>query len=319
MNHKNFVICDRESLYMEHLVSVLGDKKDFPYQIHCFTTAVQLAAFHKEHTIDVLLVEEEQKEETEGWCALEHTFVLVKFRKETSGSHEVYKYQSADAIMEQIITIAGKEGSTLFSLGVKSDSRLIGVYSPANLSEKSSFALEMSKAYAKKQGALYLNLEPYAFIEGGYYGEDSKKTLSDMLYYAGQEGNFGARISTIIRQMGCLDYVLPCPVSLDLKEVSAKEWCALIQRLLEESIYDRIILDLSDCIQGLYEVLELCSKIYVTVSSQMYATKKTAIWERELQLIGKEALLEKVIKIPVIECTKERALELTEEEQYDIT
>ena len=57
-------------------------------------------------------------------------------------------------------------------------------------------------------------------------------------------------------QIGNMDYIRPIPVVQDLQAVTAEEWLQLFEQIVEKSIYEVLILDLGDSVNGLFSILE---------------------------------------------------------------
>lgn len=118
-----------------------------------------------------------------------------------------------------------------------------------------------------------------------------------MLYYARQEkGNLGLLLTTVVKHRKNLDYIVPMPVAEDVKSVKAEEWLMLIRRILEQSIYDVIILDLDEGISGVYELLRACTKIYLLYTQDLYGQAKLRQFENEVNLLGYEDILRKLVR-----------------------
>ena len=50
-----------------------------------------------------------------------------------------------------------------------------------------------------------------------------------------EQSNIGTVLTTIVRHSENLDYIVPMPVSEDIKEIDSEEWIRLIQKIIEES------------------------------------------------------------------------------------
>ena len=173
---------------------------------------------------------------------------------------------------------------------------LIGVYSPIHRIGKTKFAMELGKEFAKKEPVLYLNLEEYAGNDF-YFHDRTGQTLADLLYYARQEkGNLGLRISMMAGQDEDLDYILPMPYVQDLQEVFAEEWLKLFNRILENCIYGKIILDLGDSVRGLFQILEACDTVYTPFIEDGTARAKLNQYAENLRITGREKVLKKTIQ-----------------------
>lgn len=184
------------------------------------------------------------------------------------------------------------------SAGYRTNTRgeLIGVYSPVHRIGKTRFAMELGREMAKKEPVLYLNLEEYA--GGSYYFPDQTgQTLADLLYYSRQEkGNLGLRISTMAGQDEALDYILPMPCVQDLQGVSGEDWLRLFEQIRENCIYQKMILDLGDSVNGLFQILEACHTVYTPYIEDEVARAKLNQYAENLRKTGREKVLEKTIQ-----------------------
>ena len=63
-------------------------------------------------------------------------------------------------------------------------------------------------------------------------------------------------------QIGNMDYIRPIPVVQDLQAVTAEEWLQLFEQIVEKSIYEVLILDLGDSVNGLFSILEKCDSVH---------------------------------------------------------
>lgn len=188
----------------------------------------------------------------------------------------------------------GQKASARYRTNTRGE--LIGVYSPVHRIGKTRFAMELGREMAKKEPVLYLNLEEYA--GGSYYFPDQTgQTLADLLYYSRQEkGNLGLRISTMAGQDEALDYILPIACVQDLQGVSGEEWLRLFEQIRENCIYQKVILDLGDSVNGLFQILEECHTVYTPYIEDEVARAKLNQYAENLRRTGREKVLEKTIQ-----------------------
>ena len=74
-------------------------------------------------------------------------------------------------------------------------------------------------------------------------------------------------------------------------------WTISTKRLLlEKSIYRVLILDLGDCIDGLYEVLKHCTKVYTPYLEEPTAKVKLAQYEEDLRSSGYGDILRHTVR-----------------------
>ena len=298
MYARNFVICDQEQQYARNLLQRLGRNKDAGFQMYLFHSLEELRKFAKKKKIHLLLIGEEYPYRQREQIPAKERFVLVKNAQSVLGKGEmgVCRYQSAERIWEQILEAELKRKQEPSQSVIRSKGHLIGVYSPIHRIGKTQFALELGRKLAEKEPVLYLNLEEYS---GGeyYFPEKTGYHLGDLLYYVKQNrGNLGIRISMMVGQDEKLDYILPMPHIQDIRAVRAEEWIELFDCILEHCIYEKVILDLGECVDGLFQILDRCEAIYTPYIQEKAAMAKLMQYTENLRYAGMENVLEKTVQ-----------------------
>ena len=284
MKSRNLVVCDTEEEYAKALAMFFMRKKELMLQVHVCSSVGHAEALGKELRADILLAAAECAGEVQEKVRAEKVFVLSTGRKSAEKAEylALYKYQSGEKMLSCII----QECAELFdaedmSQGMSGNKKqkIIGVFSPVHRIGKTEYALKLGEKLAETENVLYLNLEVFAGI-GGHFKQEGQ-TLADVLYYARQEkGNLGLMLTTLVCHRGNLDYVLPVPISEDLKEVHGSEWALLVNKILEQSIYETIVLDIGDGIPELYQLLKSCAEVHMPVLEDDYSKAKLLQFER---------------------------------------
>lgn len=296
----SFVICDKEEGYAAALASFLMRKKELAFQIQVCSTPEQVKEIGKERPLDILLISEDWSLQERKNFHAAAVFVLTESERAVSGEGEIplYRYQSAELILSEIIQNCGQELRTageLFLQRKKQDIRVIGVYSPVHRTGKTSYALRLGQDIGAAANTLYLNMELYGGIGGHFPKEGS--TLADALYYSRMEGKeLGWMLTSMVSHMGALDYLLPARVSEDIRTVPAKDWENLLRQILTEGSYEAVILDLDEGLQGVYELLRMCTEIHMPAASDQIAVSKIFQLEEELHLLGYDDVKRKIQK-----------------------
>lgn len=301
MEKKCLVVCAGEHEYAFHLSSLLS--KRIEYQVHVCSSIQEVKRTAEERTIGILLVEEKDSSEAD---ALAET-VIVFTEEEKEGKNRIFKYQSFDGILSDLLNICVEsEQQGILKRQICRNCKLVGVYSPIHRIGKTTFAIALGKEAAKKERVLYLNLEAYSGWEERVERKETY-TLADLLYYAKQEkGNLETRIGIMTGYFDELAYIAPMEMSEDLKAVTAKEWMELLETLQNRKIYKSIILDLDECVQGLWEMLSVCGVVYMPVKEGKISQAKLRQFERNARNLGYEELLKKIVVIRLgREVTKE--------------
>lgn len=308
MSSKNLVICDRETEYAARLADYLSGKKELALQVKLCSSPEQLMTIRREAAVDILLADE-GIEFGEGELA--GISRVIRLSAADAGSSEspvrtVFRYQPGDEIYTRLIEALAESGMGEFwNVRKKERGKLIGFYSPVHRLGQTTFAIRKGVEMAESSNVLYLNLEPYGGI-GGYFPEE-KRNLSMLLYYAKQEaGNPGLLITTLVKQMDGLDYIPPVVFPEDLKTVTASEWMWLFGEILNHSIYDVLILDLSEMVQGLCDILKACDSVYMLTADDPLAVSKIYQYEEVLCRQGYGEVWERMIRCDIRRTAKDK-------------
>lgn len=296
MGSKSLVICDPEEHYAQALAFYIMNRKGIHFQVQVCSDI-----WHIQET-DLLLISDVYPEEDRKNVKAKKVFVLSSRGYDAEDSNMIFKYQTGEQILDEILKQCEEvyeENEIFFSSVQKKNGRIIGVFSPIHRIGKTTYAIGMGENMAVSENVLYLNLELYGGI-GGHF-EKGGQTLEDVLYFARQEkGNLGFMLTKVVKRKGNLDYILPVPVSEDIKEIRAKEWIILLKKIMEQSIYETVIVDIDEGIRDIYELLDICSEIHLLEDQSPYSQAKMEQFERELMLLGYEELLKKIIRKEVL-------------------
>ena len=297
MEHKLLVLCDPEKDYVQHMADYLRRKKDMDWDVCIFTAKEELQKFCAEEAIEILLI----SETAYGEYVKELPVKLPVLLNESGIVREkrmanIDKYQSAEKVWQELLRLyMEKSGETFPKVGGWKKGKLIGMYSPVRRCLQSTFALTMGQLLAEKHSTLYVSFEFYAGLEA--WQERSGQDLSVLLYYQqNRPESFGTQLQTLVKKIGNLDYVSSMANGENLLYITPEQWKSLIQALLSTGDYEYIILDLSESIQGLFEILRLCHKIYTIVREDSRASLKMSRYEQLLSLLEYEDVKEKTAR-----------------------
>lgn len=299
MSSKNLVICDYDKEYAAKLAAFFNGKKELAFQVKIYESPDQMQKMIADGEVDILLINETfLKEYPLEECACKIILLSEVRGKKAHGKwNSIFKYQASDAILTLILEFCSDtEMEGIWRVRKRKQGKAVGIYSPVKRLGQTSFAVEMCKELSKEENVLYLNLETYS----GYEVEEKKKTMSTLLYYAKQEArNVGLVLTTLICSKNGVDYVPPVACSEDLRSVRKEEWLWLFQEILCSSIYDVLVLDLGECIEGLYDILQFCDTVYMPVADDEIAASKIQQYERNLREMGYIEVAERMIRCDI--------------------
>lgn len=289
MNEQNLVICDREIRYANGLGENISKQENLAVKVYVCSNLAKVIELSKEKPIHIFVVDEGYSFSERSQIKTNQVFVLARGKVSDLGEEEyqVRKYQCADEIIREIFESYVEKTKKNVTRSVRKDAaRLVAIYSPIHRLGKTTFAIAFGKECAKKKKVLYLNMEEYAGMT-----EEEGLNLGDLLYYLKQgNGNIAIRLQAAVKHMEQLDYLAPIPVTQDLKEVSPKEWTELIQEMLENTTYELVILDLGESVQGLWNIMEQCDRVYMPVLADVISQQKIKQYDKTLEQLGMEKI-----------------------------
>ena len=193
------------------------------------------------------------------------------------GLKKVYKYQSADKLLKEVMSCY--EAQKIACLGEDPKGKqIIGVFSPAADIRKNIFTIELGKILAEKRNVLYICMEGFVDIRSVVRDEGftaDERGLSELLYYFRRNDCFvGEKLRSLISTTGELD-IINAPFCVeDIQEIKPAEWEMLCRKLMKESIYDVLLLDIGCEICGLMSILRLCDRVYIPQIDNEWAEGK---------------------------------------------
>lgn len=291
---KLLVLCDEEEEYARLLTDFLQKQRDLPWRIHTYTGINELMRSEKE---PVMLLAVSESAYSEALQALQPLRTVILNESGVIRWKDVPcvdKYQAAEEVLKYLLQIYMEVADTgLPRLRQGCRTKFIGNYTPVHRSMQTSFALTMSQMLAREHATLYLNFEHYAGI-GELLPDLQTLDLADLLYFLNAEQEkFRLRLQTMLRHVGNLDYIPPMKSGQNLLTVQTAEWLGLLQKIEELGEYEYVILDLSESMQGLFEILRLCRRVYTLTREDRIAKAKLLQYEQLLSLYGYGDVLEK--------------------------
>lgn len=300
MNKKILAVCDPEGEYAERLAEYLEQRQGNLFEVRTFFDVDKLISFCKEQAdkIKLLLVSEAAYQGVLNELPDIHIMILNESGKvEHPEFWNVDKYQTAENIVREVMCYCTEHlAESIPRPLLKADTRIIGFYSPVRRCLQTSVALTMGQLLAHKNKVLYLNMEGYSGLSGRLpTGEGGE--LTELIYYAHNlSGKLLYRMESLIRKVGELDYVPPVLSAADLSMVSADEWKELFFQICGKCSYDYILLDLSDQMRGLKEVLKLCDMVYTLIEDAPIDGIKLREYETDLRTSGYGEVLDRTKK-----------------------
>lgn len=298
-------VYDVNPFYAERFAEFANEKGKIPFTVMAFGSLTKLRAFAEKQMVELLLAGDGvSQEDLEGLkvgqiVRLSETGVREISKKDGAELPVVYKYQSSDAVLREVMACYQVKPEQLPFMAAGMRSEVIGVYSPVGRCGKSSFCMTLGQVMARDTKVLCLNLEAYSGL-ARMMGETYDSTLSDLIYYYRQGEYSRLRLGSAVYSRGGLDYVPPAAYAEDLLELDGGELAALVARIAGDGGYDVILLDMGQLLRGTDALLELCGTIYTPVKEDWLSAEKVEEWHRYLAHSGREDIWDRVhlLKLP---------------------
>lgn len=294
-------VYDVDSVYAARFAEVVNQKEKIPFEVVAFSSVEKLKAFAAEHPIKLLLLGEGVSAEEKDSINAEKVILLTDNDANAYGQAVpcVYKYQSSDAVVRDVMTWYGDSQGEFRELTGRGLAKILGVYSPIGRCLKTSFALTLGKLLAQEERVLYLNLEEFSGLSV-LMKEEYKSDLSDLLYfYTGGSYN-SLRLNSVVHTMGELDYVPPVRYPEDLDQAGEEAIEGLIRKIAEESTYDTVVVDIGSGRRTALAIMKLCRIVYMPIREDPVSMAKLEELENYLTQTGNGRLNERIkrLKLP---------------------
>ncbi len=285
MDKKILAIFDSEEGYAYRLMEFISGKTNLPFEIYVFTEESRFYSCSGIKDIECLLVSESVYSQEVEALKIPHIIILSESGENLNKAlHHINKYQSCENIFHQIMeyyTDKSETVPTTIRTGLKK-MQIIGVYTPVGRCLQTTFSLTLGQMLAKRYKTLYLNFEIYSGFSR-MLCRNFNSDISDLMYYfACAREKLVYRLESMIETVNGLDFIPPAEIYQNLAGIRGNQWLDLFQEIERVSEYDFLILDLTDGIMDLWEVLRGCDHIYTITREDGLSMAKVEQYEKAL-------------------------------------
>lgn len=303
MKKHRLAICDPEREYAYRLMDALGRRPNFPFEVFVCTGIETLEESLSQKPRPFLVIAQSVWDKSRGrWQGFGHLVLLGPEDVPEPGVVGISKYAGVSRIARKILEEAKKADFHFLSEGAgEAAVRFLGIYSPVRRCLQTTFSLCLGQLLARDHSVLYLNFECFSGLPQAL-GREFDADLSDLLYFLDEPGqDFLERLYQSAEKVNGLDVVAPALSGTDIRRTAAEEWIRLLETL-RASRYEYVILDLSESVQGLPELLRRCSRIYTIVKEDGFALAKLEQYRTFLQKADYGDVLEqtKELMLPLL-------------------
>lgn len=286
MDKRILAIFDGEEGYAYRLMDYIGGKENIPFEIHVFTKRDKFLPYAQKEEIECLLISESVYQQEIEQLKIPHIIILSENGNNLNRALcHINKYQSCENVLREVMeyyTEKVQDTKTVLRTGNKK-MHIIGIYTPVGRCLQTTFSLTLGQMLARRYKTLYLNFEAYSGL-GRMLNREFKNDISDLAYYfnCAREKLF-YRMESMVESINGMDFIPPVEIYQNLAGIRGTQWVDLFGEIEKISEYEFLILDLTDSLMDLWEVLQSCDRIYTIVREDALALAKVEQYEKALE------------------------------------
>ena len=241
-------ILENDSNYLKRIATVFGTKYADKLEVYSFTDLEAALGILDSARIDVFISSDMFHIDVTAIpkrCGFAY-FVDAVDIDTINGQRAIGKFQKADLIYKQILSIFSENAANVSGLKMDDDStKVIAFTSPAGGVGTSTMAAACAIHNAAKGfRTLYLNLEPFGSSDDFFAGE-GQFNMSDVIYsIKTKRANLAMKLESCVkRDQRGVSFFSQSKLALDMLELTVDEKLRLISELKLTGFYDQIILD----------------------------------------------------------------------------
>ncbi len=284
VNARRICICDSEVSYGEHLMEYLQREGRLSREIYLYTGKETFLERESPQSTRLLVIAQSQYSEEIEKAGFRDVLLLNEDSTYIENPENMSKYQSVDNICGKIREMCmTKEEELEGSVRHGKPMKMIGIYSPIARCLQTTFALCMGQLLSGSAPALYLNFEAYSGFEK-MLNRSFRGSVSDLLYFNDcAREKLSGQLRFMTEKIGNLDFLPPMESFILLRSIRAQQWLELLRTIEKVTDYEYCILDLSEQVDGVFEVMRQCDFIFTVTRDDGFASAKMTQYEELLK------------------------------------
>lgn len=205
-------------------------------------------------------------------------------------------YQPADRLIREVYRMALEQKLYLpGAVRTLYEKEVVAVCSPHGYDLQTGFAIVYGLIRAEHTRTLYLDYTYYS----GYFDAPSED-VGDLFYELHKQNQLmGVVLAAMVQKFGPLDYLPPVRMQMDLDDLTGEDFTELVQRILQESEYELVVLNMPVRPRFLRAVYGCCSNMYsLQREGALYERAQTRLLE-DLRLESGQTELSNLQIVPM--------------------
>ncbi len=332
MNHI-LAFFDEDQTYSDRFKKFASTRANCPFTVYSFHNYKDLKDFSQDHPIELLVgsdsrqsskscsylsdAADDQNQHTDSVAEPDSLYTIpaksiIKLSESPlntdnsipknlsgNGNHEIYKYQSGENILREIMTVYGKNEETSHNKPSDDISSLFVVYSPIGRSGKTTFAKSLTRTLNKDCSSLYITIEEVSDYDASPDDNLCPGTLSEAIYFYKEGKLTKDRLNDLIYSSNGIDHILPVRSPEDITTLTSSELRDFIDHIRTISGRDVVILDTDSILSRVESILPQADRVFMPVTEEPKSGKKMSLLENYLNKIMAQDTLDNIIKLIV--------------------
>lgn len=281
MHKITIAFCEAEEAYRGRFVTYLMEHKAEEIAVHAFSDVRHFVEEAKHCKFDVILAGSGFFELAQAlwerqfpvlYLTEERQLVAetVNYQEENKNMPRVFRYQSMESIVHEIIVVSQKNVSHNVTELRLWNMEVAGVYSPCAHEMQMPFSMMMAgQQTAAGKKVLYINLIACSgFIE--LFDLEGERNMGDLLLKLRKHRLSAETFYQCVYQTGGISYILPFYNPENLREMTIEDLTAIIEFVENATDFDMVIIDFGNGLEEFSKMLELCSVVYCPMRQGYY-------------------------------------------------
>lgn len=320
MRKTHLGICVLDEIYGNRMIRYIMNHYKSQFEVYSYTDKEALLAV-SEDEIDVLLVvcSDNNSDETKDIIWEMPVIMLVDSEQvpdyQREGVYIIEKYQEINNIIDEVLIHVSAEVKELKDMGnLIPKNQVHGIYSLSENDYQLAFAATLGSILGEKNRVIIIDIQENSGLKR-QLSACNQKGLEELVVML-ENDRFSRNVfSECIVHDGNIDYIYPAIDTDNLCEISASTYIKLIQMISQETDYEIIIINFGGRFAGFYEVINMCSKLYLIQKKGGLGQWREYEFVEDLNDKGYKSLIDKIVKIepPIVVSPVDNCMGLAEQ------
>ncbi len=284
---KIIAVYDSDEFYVTRFIEYFKNKSNFEFELSGFTLEESLLSYLSQHRVEILLLAAPVPIEGAARDNVGYIYELSEEKNSVATEEQsvIFKYQSAQAVMDELRTDYIRRNKVTSSEGGSAALELITIFSPKAGIEELMFAWSTAFLLAKSKKTLFVPMEliPTNFLS---FIDTSIHKLSEFIYYLKENPNIMAKMNSLLNCHSNLCYLAGITHGFDLLSLNTEDIRKWVNELRLHSDYQQVVFYLDYYDAAGAELMKLSNRILLPTDQTTYHNKILKEWEQQMERMG---------------------------------